>query len=245
MRRAIVVIVSGLMVLLTCAVFTSCGEVDKPFHENPCSLDSVSLSVNDEPLFVLDDEAMSTMSEGQLEEMNTIVSSLNRAIGDRPELARMLSADMIDGGSNDYVYEGGDSFFRVVGEFAEENFCKAERMFPEVTCDEFYYSTAIGYVITNSRDREPLDVENPFIRFGESDSNLKPITIDPSFDEIMTHGFWVAFFNPMFDKGIDMQKRDYDISAEDKEGIYSVLNERANIDTFVMSHVALIAFANA
>lgn len=128
MRRVVAVVISGLMVLSTCVVFTSCGEVDKSLDENACSLDGISLSVDDKPLFVIDEEAKSSMNQKQVEKKNALISSLNRVIQDRPELAGMLEANIIDGGSNDYVYEGSESFLRVVGEFADENFSKAKRM---------------------------------------------------------------------------------------------------------------------
>ncbi len=187
MRRMISIVISGLMVVSMCAVFSSCGSTS-------CSLDSISLSLDSYPTFILDDEAMSTMSEQQLEEKNATISSLNRAIQDRPELASMLSADMIDGGSNDYVYEGGESFLKVVGEFADENYSKAQRMFPKITCDEFYYHTSYAYSACN---HNPELFETPYIDSMNTENHRINYFI-PTFDQLMSSAFWTSYCSVRF-----------------------------------------------
>ena len=87
MRKVPIILLAIVVAVSMCFVFTSCGSIS-------CSLDGIVLSLDSHPTFVIDDEAKSSMSEQQLEEKNAIVSSLNRAIKDRPELADMLSAGM-------------------------------------------------------------------------------------------------------------------------------------------------------
>ena len=67
MRRLVSALVSGLMVVSICAVFTSCGSVS-------CSLDNITLSLDSNPTFVLDEETTSSMSQEQFEEKQSIVS---------------------------------------------------------------------------------------------------------------------------------------------------------------------------
>ncbi len=241
MRRTVAIVISGVMVLSACVIFGSYGSI--PLNTS-CSLDGITLSLDSCPTFVIDDEATSSMSEKQLEKKQSIVSSLNLAIQDRPELAGMLSADMIDGGSNDYYYEGGESFFKVLGEFADENYSKAQRMFPVVTCDEFYYSTAVGYAIANSWDREPLEAENPLYddSISKDASTERYITIHPTFDEIMIHGFWAVFFNDLFKMNIDNSDSLVELENTDVE---SILNNPINTDMPVACQIAFMPFVES
>ncbi len=194
MRRLVLVLISGLMVVSMCIAFISCGKRETLPNKNPCSLDGVTVSIDNKPTFVLDEEASGTMSEQQLEDKQAIVSSLNRAIDDRPELASMLEADMIDGGSNDYVYEGGESFFKVVGEFADENYSKARRMFPEITCDEFFYHSAYDYAVCN---HNPELFETPYVEFlNYEDYSVK--YFNPTFDQLMSSAFWTSYCSERF-----------------------------------------------
>jgi len=189
MRRIVSIVISGVMVLSACVIFGSCGSI--PLNTS-CSLDGIVLSLDSYPTCVLDDETTSSMDEQQLDETNRIVSSFNRAIGDRPELADMLSADMIDGASNDYVYEGGESFFKAVGEFADENYSKARRMFQEITCDEFYHQSAVAYAVCN---HDPDLFETPYIEFMRN-SDVK--TFIPTFDQLMSSAFWTSYCSERF-----------------------------------------------
>jgi hypothetical protein len=199
MRRVVSIVISGLVVLSMCVVFASCGNVGNPIHDNLCSLDGVSVSVDDKPMFVIDDDVKSSMSEEQLEEKNASISSLNKAIQDRSELAGMLSADMIDGASNDYLYEGGESFFRVVGEFADENYSKAREMFPGITCDEFYHHTAVAYAVCN---HDPELFETPYIdSMGTRDQWIKYFI--PAFDQLMSSAFWTSYCSDRYEIDYD------------------------------------------
>ncbi len=188
LRCTIKYVLVFVIVLSTCIVFTSCANISRNIS---CSLNGIILSLDSYPTFVLD-EATSSMNQKQLEEKNATISSLNKAIDDRPDLADMLSADMIDGDSNDYVYEGGESFFKVVGEFADENYSKARSMFPEITCDEFYYHTAYAYAVCN---HNPELFEIPYIEFMRN-SDVKTFT--PTFDQLMSSAFWTSYCSERF-----------------------------------------------
>lgn len=190
MRKIPILFLVIVMAVSMCVVFTSC-------RSTSCSLDGIVLSLDSYPTFILDNEATSSMNEDDLEDKQAVVSSLNRAIQDRPELGDMLEADMMDGGSNDYVYEGGESFFKVVGEFADENYSKARSMFPEITYDEFYYHTAYAYAVCN---HDPELFEIAYVEFlNFEDYSVKYIT--PTFDQLMSTAFWTSYCSDRF--GID------------------------------------------
>ncbi len=170
------------VILLVLVFVVSCATKETLVLEN------ITISTDSHPEFVL--KNTDNLSEEQLKKDEKIASALNKALTDYPELSTMLEADMIDGGSNSYIYEGSEPFFKTLNEFTDENFKKAISMFTDITEDEFIYNAAIGYGISNE---EKLMFEIPEEPLTERVKETK--IVKSSFDEMMVWGFWSTFFN--------------------------------------------------
>ncbi len=196
-----------MMVTTVCILFSSCTKTEKMLkvRDSECFPDGVVVLLNENHRFILADKPNLSAKKQQFEKQ-TVVSSLNRAIQDRPELAGMLEANIIDSGSNDYIYEGGESFLRVVGEFVDDNYSKAISMFPEITCESFYYHCAIAYAISN---HDPELFEIPYIEF----LNIKNTHIkkyNPKFDHLMSFAFWTSYCSERFELSYDNDNYSFD-----------------------------------
>ncbi len=75
---------------------------------------------------------------------------------------------------------------------ADDNFSKAREMFPEITCDEFYYHSAISYAVSN-HDQELF--ETPYIEFMKK-TDVK--IFKPTFDQLISSAFWTSYCSERF-----------------------------------------------
>ena len=171
-----------MIVLLASTLFVSCGG-----GSVSCSLEDISLSTDDsgEAVFMVEEN---DSSDEKAKRRQAISSVLNNVIKARPELLDMLETE-----------SSSDHFLQTLQTFADENYRKAVRMFPEMTWSEFYDYSAIGYAVAN------YDVElfeTPYIEFWGS-QDVKTFT--PTFDQIMSCGFWTSYCLKRFD-GLELAK---------------------------------------
>ena len=224
-----------VVVLLTSMLFVSCGG-----SSLSCSLEGIQLSTDDsgEAVFMVGEN---DSSDKQTEQTQAIVTALNNAIKDRPGLAEMLEADIVDDEndtgknavSNDYIYKGSDHFFQTLQSFADTNYPKAKRMFPEMTCEEFYYCSAVGYAIASSNTIKPATQANPFEQSGGQ------LSINPSFGEVMTHGFWAVYFNQLYDNGLGLVPTSTNNTSSNEE---QILDTPADVEMVVKSQLMFIPY---
>ncbi len=177
------------VILLVLVFIISCST------KETAMLDNITLSTDSHPEFVL--KSSKNMSEKQISKDERIKDALNKAITDYPELSSMLEADMIDGGSNNYIYEGSEPFFKTLNEFTDENFKKAKSMFPEITEDEFIYNAAIGYGIANKGTQIQINTEVLLDNLN-GNGTTKYLNIEES----VTSSFWALYLNSYFDNNI-------------------------------------------
>ncbi len=232
------------VILLVLVFVVSCATKETLVLEN------ITISTDSHPEFVL--KNTDNLSEEQLKKDEKIASALNKALTDYPELSTMLEADMIDGGSNSYIYEGSEPFFKTLNEFTNENYKKAKSMFPDITCEEFYYSVAIGYGIAKSTMIEETTIENIF-EYETSDGSKSPetLTIKPSFDDVMVHAFWASYFGERFETNLSFDQTDptvYDeiIKNNPDPDVYGqlILDTPANLEMMIKSQIMFIPIAH-
>ncbi len=175
------------VVVMLVSTLISCGGVGV----NSYSLDGIQLSAggSSEAVFVAKEN---DSSDEKAEQTQAISFALNNAIKDRPDLALMLEADIVDD-ENNFLFMGSDHFLKTLQSFADENYPKAKKMFLEMTCEEFYYCTAVGYEVANSNNVKTTSVD-VYI-----DTEHKNIDINPSFEDIINHGFWATYFARIHD----------------------------------------------
>ncbi len=158
-----------------------------------------------------------------------ITFALNKALADYPDLSSMLEADLIDGGDNSYIYQGTDSFFTTLQTFSDENYNKAKSMFPEITEDEFYYSASVGYMVANKEEIN-INLGNELNLYENKDS----LILNPTFDEVMSTGFWMSFASSYF--GIQLEEGGLIF-----DDIENPLDEKANLDFMTKYQLAMRA----
>ncbi len=228
--KSLKVSVSMLMVvLLVSMLFVSCGG-----GSMSCSLEGIQLSTDGESEIMFE-VSVDDMSKEKIEQTQAISSALNNAIKDRPDLALMLKGESVDDGtdtsksavSNDYIYKGSDHFFQTLQSFADTNYPKATRMFPEMTCEEFYYYSAIGYAVANYN---PNLFEISYVEFLES-TDVKTFT--PTFDQITSCGFWTSYYLKRFD-GLELTKQ-----SDNQYSNPTSLDSYATMRTAIMVQIAL------
>ncbi len=158
-----------------------------------------------------------------------ITFALNKALADYPDLSSMLEADLIDGGDNSYIYQGTDSFFTTLQTFSDENYNKAKSMFPEITEDEFYYSASVGYMVANKEEIN-INLGNELNLYENKDS----LILNPTFDEVMSTGFWMSFASSYF--GIQLEEGGLIF-----DDIENPLDTKANLDFMTKYQLAMRA----
>ncbi|HOO96445.1 MAG TPA: hypothetical protein PKV16_01650 [Caldisericia bacterium] len=196
-------IIGYIFTITLSVVCVSCGSDITKLSETAVFYDDYPTSV-----FATSDSIPENVSKN----VKPCISSLNKAIVDCPGLNNMLIADMIDGGHNDYVYSGSESFLKVLDDFAAENYHKAKAMLPEMTVEEFYYHTAVGYSIANRYTAMQFLLT----------SDIESCKLDVTFDEVLIFGFWNSYYyfddsrisNKTIDATIDTNVLDIPISLD-------------------------------
>ena len=211
MKKKLVTLLSVILVISSFALFISCGG-------KITSLQNIEIDLNSSPKFVPGDN---TVSAKQAEKESRIINFLNKALDDYPDLTTMLEADTIDGGSNSYIYESSESFFKILQEFTDENFSKTKSMFPDITEEEFYYHSAVAYSKAN---HNPEIFETPYIEFQIS-TDIKTFT--PTFSQLMATAFWVSYTSERFDvdygnkNNLPIEKR-FEIKSLDSDSSFEL-----------------------
>jgi hypothetical protein len=181
-----------VVVLLVSTLFISCGG-----GSMSCSLDAISPSTDDigEAVFMAKGN---DSSDEKTEQTQAIVSALNNAIKDRIDLAEMLEAE-----------SSSDSFLETLQSFADTNYRKAVKMFPDMTCEEFYYCSAVGYAVAYNKNNDFQFGYDPL----SGDDKFQVYTPTP--DQIMSCAFWTSYSSQRY--GIDYQDEDdRDVLTQDR-----------------------------
>jgi len=192
-----------MMVVMLVATLVSCGGAEV------CNLDCVEFDVEGLAGWM-------TASDDGLygdEQAASIASALNEATEDRPDLVDMLQADISDDEENYFIHNGSDHFLETLQTFADTNYPKAEKMFPEMTYEEFYYCSAIGYTVANNGTMTFVIPSDPI------DSFEKTTTYTPDFEEVMIQSFCVTYCANKFNyynvlTFISPEERDMEITLD-------------------------------
>jgi hypothetical protein len=170
-----------LVAVMLVATLVSCGG-----DRNDCSVGYITMNFEtEEPLFELakKSDLLKELSKSELEYKRDIVSGLNLAVSDRIDLASILKGEGVYS-EDGFIFV---AFLENLQSFADENYPKAKKMFPDMTCEEFYYCSAIGYAVANNGRMELVMPADPLGSFD------KTTTYTPSFEEVMTQGFCVTY----------------------------------------------------
>ncbi len=245
MKRSTSIALSVLLIITSFTMFISCGNGETVDNNETCSLDGISISTNEGggTLFILDEKGL---SDEILKQKKNITASLNEAISKYPNLSEVLSDDE----------KNQSSFLKTMPSFSDENFKKAQLMFPDITEEQFYYHSAIGYGIANKAVIEEITIGNVFdyiTNAGTENEEKSPttITLNTSFDDVMVHAFWASYFGERFETNLSFDQTDptvYDeiIKNNPDPDVYGqlILDTPANLEMMIKSQIMFIPIAH-
>ncbi len=213
MRKLVSLVVSFLIVLTIISLNVSCEKKRNSVSKSRYFY-GIVFDLDRYEGFKIMETDLQNLDVFELEEKKSIINSLNKALQDYPNLSKMLESDKQ---LKVCTYRGQEAFYTKLQKFADQYYNKVKNLFPEITVSQFLYNSAIGYAIANDWEEESREFEVYFENALMPNGAVLPkisSTVNPTFDEQMIHGFWVAYMAEKFDLALEPVKTDQNTSLK-------------------------------